>query len=453
MTSAAFTVSLWLCTTARSEQLPALVTDKDWGGGTIVDVTSHHDFGLTRTSGDRTGWAIALAPDGTWAWNVGDGENRLDYRPPSLSGMIADGTRHMLAFSVDPAAAEARLYRDGVNVATYSLSGLGSLASGTTAKVSELIDGDQVNIEDLQIVPRVIPADQIQQRWQAGGGTVNDEGLSPSPVRRLRVMAWNIWHGGRRDGNEAGLSATIEAIKTAGADVVAMQETYGSGAHIAAGLGYHYYLRSSNLSVMSRYPIRQTHDLYEPFRFGGVTLELSRGQLVRLFSLWIHYLPNYGGRMKDLQEQVTSALLLAEEMETRGQEIEDILTQLAPYLSESEQIPVIVGGDFNSPSHLDWRQDTAFRHRELVVDWPVSLSMKAAGFLDAFREVHPDPVQAPGFTWSPKFSSSWKDRIDYIYLHGSSLSASQAEVYGYETPNWPSDHAAVVVDVDIAGAP
>ena len=33
------------------------------------------------------------------------------------------------------------------------------------------------------------------------------------------------------------------------------------------------------------------------------------------------------------------------------------------------------------------------------------------------------------------------------------VQASQAELYGYETPNWPSDHAAVVVDVDIAGAP
>ena len=70
------------------------------------------------------------------------------------------------------------------------------------------------------------------------------------------------------------LEPTIEAIRASGADVVTMQETYGSGAHIAAGLGFHYYLRSSNLSVMSRFPIVDVHRLGPAFRFGGVTIEL-----------------------------------------------------------------------------------------------------------------------------------------------------------------------------------
>ncbi len=449
MASGAFTVSLWLCTTATSTQLRAIVSDNDWDGGDLTDVTSHHDFGMTRSSGSQAGWTVALSPDGAWVWNVGDGEGRLDYRPPADGGIVADGNWHMLAFSIDPDAAQARLYRDGVNVATYSLSDLGDVRSGADAVAATRIGDSDVQIEDLRIEPGVVDGAQIRQRWQDRAGHRVDEGLSPEPVTSLRVMAWNIWHGGRRDGDEAGLQATIDAIRTSGADVVAMQETYGSGAHIAAGLGYHFYLRSSNLSIMSRYPIRQTHALYEPFRFGGVTIELSPGQLLNLFSLWIHYLPDYGGRMKDLDTPVSVALLLEEEMQTRGREIEEILALLEAHINASTRIPLIVAGDFNSPSDLDWGHDTTDRHRDLVVPWPVSQSMARAGFVDAFRVVHPDPVAEPGYTWSPKSDRAWKDRIDYVYLHGPLLAARSASVRGFGESTWTSDHAAVIVDVDI----
>jgi hypothetical protein len=228
-----------------------------------------------------------------------------------------------------------------------------------------------------------------------------------------------------------------------------MQETYGSGAHIAAGLGFHYYLRSSNLSVLSRYPIRETHELYDPFRLGGATLELSEDQRLHLFSLWIHYLPDYGGRMKDVDTEVSAELLLAEEMKTRGREIDEILELLAPLLRQSDTVPVIVAGDFNSPSHLDWTESTRSRHRDLVVQWPVSGAMARAGFTDAFRHLHADALSDPGYTWSPRFEQAWKDRIDYVYLHGARLTPVAARVHDEQSPRWPSDHAAVVVDVTI----
>ncbi|MBT7859880.1 MAG: hypothetical protein HN712_06180 [Gemmatimonadetes bacterium] len=454
MGTAAFTVSLWLSTTATSDSLPALVSDKPWDTGQIVDVTSHHDLGVTRDSGVEPGWAIALDPHGAWVWNAGDGEARVDYRPPIPAGYIADGEWHLLAFSVDQNAAEARLYLDGANVAIFSLAGLGTIRGPSPAVVTEQIGGESVQVKDLCIEDGVVGIEQIRQRWQNRGGPDRGEqaiaeGLASEPVRHLRVMAWNIWHGGRRDGDQDGLTATIAAIQAAGADVVAMQETYGSGAHIAAGLGYSYYLRSSNLSIMSRYPIRATHDLYEPFRLGGVTLELSPGQHLKLFSLWIHYLLDYGSRMKDLADPLTTASLVEEEMQTRGREIEEILALLRSHIDHSDRVPVIVAGDFNSPSHLDWGPDTAAEHRDLVVDWPVSRSMAAAGFVDAFRAVHPDPVQKPGRTWSPRFTEAWKDRIDFVYLHGPKLTPCAAAVHDQQDPRWPSDHAAVVVDVDL----
>ena len=62
--------------------------------------------------------------------------------------------------------------------------------------------------------------------------------------------------------------------------------------------------------------------------------------------------------------------------------------------------PVIVTGDFNSPSHLDYTK-AAIGLRPALIDevpWPVSQRMLAAGFTDSFRAAHPDPVARPGLT-------------------------------------------------------
>ena len=54
----------------------------------------------------------------------------------------------------------------------------------------------------------------------------------------LDVMTWNIWHGGREDGDDVGPARVAEVIADSGADIVAMQETYGSGERIAEALGF-----------------------------------------------------------------------------------------------------------------------------------------------------------------------------------------------------------------------
>ena len=97
-----------------------------------------------------------------------------------------------------------------------------------------------------------------------------------------------------RDGEDDGLRRVVEVIRESGADVVAMQETYGSGPRIADALGWYFYLRSSNISVLSRFPIVATHAVFEPFHCGGVTLDLGRRRKLSVFSLWIRHLLHSG---------------------------------------------------------------------------------------------------------------------------------------------------------------
>jgi exonuclease III len=71
-------------------------------------------------------------------------------------------------------------------------------------------------------------------------------------------------------------------------------------------------------------------------------------------------------------------------------------------LLEQEQMPTIIMGDFNETSTLDWTEDTAnlADHNGLVLcQWDSTELLRQSGFIDSYREVHPNPVTHPGFTW------------------------------------------------------
>ena len=130
-------------------------------------------------------------------------------------------------------------------------------------------------------------------------------------------------------------------------------------------------------------------------------------------------------------------------------------------------------GDFNAPSWRDWTpevvdalgwQPTTLRYRapRFSVRWPTSLVMERAGFRDSFREVQPDAIADPGFTWTSGHPgiSPWDvfDRIDFVWAAGSSETLS-SRVVGDDDPMsdvvvepWPSDHRAVVSTFDVTPA-
>lgn len=252
--------------------------------------------------------------------------------------------------------------------------------------------------------------------------------------KELKVLCWNIWHAGHeKEYPIIGCEETIRLIQKTGADVILMIETYGSAPRIADSLGYHYELFSSNLCVFSRYPIKQKYTFpnqISTFNFGGVEIDVD-GFPVRVFDTWLHYLPD--ARLVP-SEKSEGEILAWDDEGSRDDEIRSILSVLKPMLIASDSIPIILGGDFNSHSHLDWTTETKdlYNHGGAVVNWTVSKTMEAAGFKDSFREKNPDPVKNIGTTWlSPVEESdpTRADRIDFIYYKGSNLKLLDAEIY------------------------
>ncbi|HKX56250.1 MAG TPA: endonuclease/exonuclease/phosphatase family protein, partial [Xanthomonadales bacterium] len=122
---------------------------------------------------------------------------------------------------------------------------------------------------------------------------------------------------------------------------------------------------------------------------------------------------------------------------------------------------IFITGDFNEPSFRDWTAAAAAAGiHPLVVDWPFSRAIEALGFTDVFRAVHPDPVEKPGFTWSPNITAATTDdhpdRIDFIFARGVGIEILSAHIVGEAGPwsdrvvePWPSDHRAVVATISL----
>ncbi len=444
-----FSVEIWVQTTAANAAFNVIASNKDWNSGEIKDFTTIHEFGFSRSSGQNKGWAIICQPDGSWAWNIGDGENRLDYRPTVPRQQINDGAWHQIVFTINRERKETRMYFDGKNVAIYNMGGLEDMNShlpvglATDAHAHKSMPSFEGGIDEFSIYDHTLNASQVAKKYKSFVPAAKFPQLSDQPVSRLNLMAWNIWHGGRRHGREIGPQQVIDFIKETGTEIVMMQETYGSGALIADALGYYFYLASSNISVMSKYPILETWTVYDPFRCGVTTIELSAGQKINLASLWIHYLPAW--RSDSREPDATADKLIKGEGETRHQEIKEIVQLLDPIIQEADDIPFIIGGDFNSPSHKDWIQETSDWHNGLVVEWPVSKVMMESGFKDSFREIRPELNYQSATMPAERITY----RIDYIYYKGEKLKAVDSDMHFRYKGIWPSDHPSVTTTLSI----
>ncbi len=276
----------------------------------------------------------------------------------------------------------------------------------------------------------------------------------------FKVMAWNILHGG--NDIENGQQNVVKIIKEIDPDIILMVETYGSGPYIANELGYNFHLvasegtsldnKSVNLSVFSKFPFGERIDTDYPFFLGGSEIIID-GIKMRFLSNWFHYLPwnNEPEKMGKTAEE----LLEWEKTEHRYNMIQKVLPYFEKYASQSDLIPVIVGGDMNSPSHLDWSKKTKKIHNNLVVPWYATKIFEDIGFSDSFREKNPNPLKKPGITWDNKMRND-SHRIDYIFYKGKNLKAIKSDSYmaffnepiiinGKEIP-YPSDHGIVVTE-------
>ena len=277
----------------------------------------------------------------------------------------------------------------------------------------ERLSPPDFDIDDLAIWDRELSPDEV--RGSYGEHFQPTDAALGGNVRTLTAAAWNIWHGGKHfTPEEHGWDSRVQVadmLEDEGVDVVMMQETYSSGDFIAAELGYYFattvdwdYLnQGANISVLSRYPIRELHVQEDsPFQNVGTKVELSDTQDLYVMSNW------YGMN-----------------------QFPDVFEFHQSRFAESDAVPILFGGDFNAIPHTDGGNS------------PASIALLNSGFTDAFRSLHPDVEARPG----PTHRSG--RRIDQLYYKGAGLNNTSTRVISTRDWGFPSDHFMILSRFDL----
>jgi len=319
-------------------------------------------------------------------------------------------------------------------------------------------------------------------------GAVEDPGAAPdSTPERLTVATFNIWVGGQRahPDKEQSIIMTTAAMRAIDADILAIQEQSGLAQRYADALGYSVLVQGGSTAILTRLEIIEP----SPAKFGA-RLRSPSGATVWVYNIHFPAAPYqpyqldgieyFGGRFITTPEEAITEARLA-----RGDPALRCLRDIDQALRDPGAL-VILCGDFNEPSCEDWTPASVKAWNRIgPIDWPTTRMFKDAGMTDAFRELHPDPVAKPGWTWTPlTLERTVMDRIDLVLYasipeqktpvqktpeqinHNGSprWRPIRALVVGEQSPAgeqmsdmivepWPSDHRAVLIEFERERAP
>lgn len=314
---------------------------------------------------------------------------------------------------------------------------------------------------------------------------------------RFTVLQWNIWQEGTVV--PGGYEAIVDEIVRLKPDFVTFSEVRNYHQtrfcdRIVASLKEHgqtyYSFYSDDSGLLSRYPITDSVTVF-PLKddhgsvykmvtsFGGKEVAVYTAHLDYLNDAYYNVRGYDGSTWKEIPiPQTVCEVLEVNDRSLRDDAIRSFLTEAREDIDKGRI--VILGGDFNEPSHLDWIRETKdlYDHHGLIVPWTVPLMLDNAGFADAYRVRYPDVLNYPGFTfpadnpliavekltWAPKADE--RDRIDYVFFYpNQQLEVEDVVIFGpkgsivcgrreeekskdrFLLPQgvWPTDHKAVLV--------
>ena len=264
----------------------------------------------------------------------------------------------------------------------------------------------------------------------------------------FKVLQWNIWHGGLHLGNN-GQERVLQLVRASAADVCLMQEAYGiqpKARQLLPDYQQWTYSQKDNLCLFSRLPMVNPIARREPFKSAPGIVTLRNGHRVLVDDIWVRYAtnPSYTDNYYD-PGQDTGMWVKDDSLKALVDTRLIVEKDVNPYLEKD--MSVVIGGDFNSCSHLDWTERTAqFHYGYGKVNFPTSRYLQEQGYTDTFRYLHPDELARPEGTWANMFGHSQHCRIDFIYSQGQLQPVQSKVVRTHPEIDfvWPSDHCGMV---------
>ena len=315
--------------------------------------------------------------------------------------------------------------------------------------------------------------------------------------KEFTVLQWNIWREGTMV--PGGYEAIVDEIIRLRPDFVTLSEVRNyNNTNFTARLTrslkdilyIFFFFYTFFTGWGSRYPITDSLTVF-PYNcdFGSIyrlTTDMN-GKKMAVYTSHLDYLDdayyNVRGYDGSTWEEIPIPTTVEEVLERNvASQRDDAIKMFIEQAKKDREAgyTIILGGDFNEPSHQDWTEETKnlYDHHGLVIPWTVPVLLDEAGFVDAYRSFYPNVLDYPGFTnpsdnpakpaekitWAPKADE--RDRIDYIWFYPEKgLTVKDAAIFGpkgsivrsqrvqetskdkfIEPQNvWPTDHKGVLV--------
>lgn len=315
-------------------------------------------------------------------------------------------------------------------------------------------------------------------------------------AREFTVLQWNVWQEGTMV--PGGYDAIVDEIVRLQPDFVTFSEvrnyhnTRFNERMVASlkerGLDY-YSFYTYDTGLLSKHPITDSLTVFpENGDHGSIYKLVSAvdGHKVAVYTAHLDYLDcayyNVRGYDGSTWKEIPVPASVDEVMKVNMASQRDDAIRM--FIAEAEKdlangYTVIIGGDFNEPSHRDWIEANKdlYDHHGMVIPWTVTTLLEEAGYIDTYRQIYPNPLTHPGFTypadnplkepgkltWAPKADE--RDRIDFIFYQGKGIKAKKAIIFGpkgsivrnqrvqetskdkFLTPQgvWPTDHKGLLV--------
>jgi len=326
--------------------------------------------------------------------------------------------------------------------------------------------------------------------------------LQAANSKQLKVLQINVWQ--ETSVVPDGFKGLVSIIQQTDPDIVLLCEVrnYNDRDFISrltdtlriSGKEYHGLSTDKSAGIISKYEITAQEPCCFPDGSGSMVKAYIpvQGHTLAVYSAHLDYthyecyLPRgYSGTSwEKIDAPVSDAdqVLEANRLSQRDEAVVAFISDAEKEIAKGNI--VLLGGDFNEPSHLDWQADTKDMrgHNGLVINWDCSVMLAQMGMKDAYREIYPDAVKYPAFTfpspnpgvdikkltWAP--DADERDRIDFIYYYpNDALTLSDAKIVGpagsiirgkvvgkdsydvFIEPAgiWPTDHKANLAIFDI----
>lgn len=277
----------------------------------------------------------------------------------------------------------------------------------------------------------------------------------------ITAMSFNVWDSSYR--TYKGIEAIAKVILENNADIVGIQEMGSEEMDNLQKILGNKYTCNYYTGIVTKYSLKTIYNNQKGIYIWGGIVELSNGKQIKVLNSHLTAYPY--GPYKLRENNFDPDLTFEQTSSIQGKDIQNGIDNFI-YQSHND-LPILLFGDHNIPSHLDHDSTTSSdikysieRNCKVVpMIWPVSFILSNVGFIDSFREVHPDVLKNYGFTWTSGYPKGViekheiQDRIDYIYYQNSKgLNLKPYESYTVDSVQqlpYPSDHKAVVTKFQI----